>query len=97
MGKPRVRILTDGRIGWPDVVQYEITEGPYKGTRLTCPPLSTGKYRDPASEGFPPYGYSYQIIKINETLYDKMYHTGELHDPRHTGAGKAIDNRKTIR
>lgn len=36
----RIRVTTDGRVGWPDVVQYELQSGPDKGKRLTCPPTA---------------------------------------------------------
>lgn len=39
MTKPRVRICTDGRIGWPEIVQYEMLDGPKAGRRQTCPPM----------------------------------------------------------
>ena len=36
--KPRGTVASDGRIGFPAVVEYELTEGPEAGTRVPVPP-----------------------------------------------------------
>ena len=110
MTKPRIRVTTDGRIGWPDVVQYELMDGPDKGKRLTCRPL-VETHLDPLSElkpsagtylmsggaggwaGRQRRGYPYRIVVHDRAAYERLRQTGEINDPRHTGAGRAVDNR----
>jgi hypothetical protein len=50
--KPRIRMTTDGRIGWPEVVQYQMLSGPRAGDLLTCPP-TVASHPDPATAAPP--------------------------------------------
>lgn len=109
MTKPRIRICTDGRIGWPDVVQYEILEGPKKGRLLTCPP-TVATDPDPKSrlaptpadmrdgrvagwEGRQDRSYPYRIVVHDRVAYDRLRLRGDLASRRHTGGGQVVDNR----
>lgn len=51
--KPRIVCTEDGRKGWPDVVEYELTDGPDKGKRLPVPP-SIASHPDPSTATPPP-------------------------------------------
>ena len=51
--KPRAVTYRDGRIGFPAVVEYELTGGPEIGTRLPVPP-SPATHPDPESATPPP-------------------------------------------
>lgn len=39
--KPRLTVAADGRIGWPDIVQYQLPDG----SRVAVPPLDGTAYR----------------------------------------------------
>ena len=51
--KLRIRVMADGRIGFPGAVAYQLTDGPNKGERLLCPP-TIESHPDPASATPPP-------------------------------------------
>lgn len=117
MTKPRVRICTDGRIGWPAVVQYELLSGPRKGTLLTCPPTVAShpdpataippsidcwlgakawrewKDREAAGEEMARAGCPYRPVVHDQPAYEALQRSGAINDRRHTGAGRAQDNR----
>ena len=48
-----VRVMADGRIGFPGAIAYELTAGPDKGKRLLCPP-TVESHPDPGSATPPP-------------------------------------------
>jgi hypothetical protein len=102
-------MTADGRIGWPDVVQYEMLDGPDKGRLRTCKPmvesdLDPRSTRTPTAsercsgrfrgwEGLQRRGYPYRTVVHDEAAYDDLVATGAIYDPRHTGAGRVEDHR----
>ena len=92
----------DGRYGYPDVVQYEFIEGPYKGCRLNCPPsVKVEKWIDPDAPSKrhfsfgqeQPATYAYKMVVIDRTLYETPEFQVLLRSPLHLGGEPCIDNR----
>lgn len=81
--KPRYRMAGGKivRMGWPTVVEYEITEGPQAGE--VTPYMPTG-------------GDTFRLLIHDLAEYERMAATGWFRDPRHTGVppAKFIDQRR---
>lgn len=86
----------NGRIGYPDVVVYELLEGPDKGKQLPVPP-SFSTHPKPKTKL--KYGRSIQlkdvaklkatcafkIVVKNQKAYEEMYAQGAFWHPDHVG------------
>ena len=92
----------DGRIGWPDILEYEITEGPEKGNIIPVPPThETHPHPDPTTvlmKKCLPYmrpSCAYRMIVYDHEGYEKLYKAGLIYGPPHARKGdiEFIDNR----
>lgn len=110
-GKLRAVCMADGRIGWPDVVEYQLEDG----TRLPVPPrpdkhpdwgrwrpvpLSSTMVAKQRAEGTlveaKVQGLPYRIIVHDRPVYDRMCATGLMYSSVHRGiSAPMMDNRKT--
>ena len=93
----------DGRIGYPDIVVYEILEGPAKGVILPVPPKFDThpkpeikiKYAMMIKPENRQTSCAYKTIVKNQKLYDEMFAQGFWFSPTHIGKRKPfIDYRK---
>ena len=95
---------SDGRIGWPSVVEYVISEGPKKGERLPVPPsyeshgIPPEMERAQAREGFRDTFHNstwpFHVDIHEEEIYEHNLKLGVFSDPRHCGttAGIVVDS-----
>jgi hypothetical protein len=91
--------LPDGRIGYPDIVEYEITEGPEKGTRLPVPPTYKTHPHYLSEKELAEKGIAYRETSLayitiihDYDAYEKL--AGFWYSPKHMGGGKTVDRRK---
>lgn len=81
MNKLRVRKLADGRIGFPEVVEYEIAFGPRAGERLPVPLFE--------------HNLAFYIVVHDQAAYEALYKTGWLSGEEHCGRrGPVFDQRR---
>ena len=87
----------DGRVGFPDVVEYELVEGEGKGLRLICPPTLDDHPDLFRKEGQPgTVGYETRVHDL--ATYEILKSSGILYHPRHTGSvSETVDNRSAPR
>ena len=97
-----VKCPVTGRIGWPDVVQYRIVDGPHAGTVLNYPPLAS-QYPAPrridphtGRDTTPPGTAAFRILIRDHDAYEDLARTGLLYSDEHNGRRGAVDdNRRT--
>ena len=91
----RIVVATDGRIGVPDVVQYELTEGPQKGRVLSVPPTRVFYHTEGPRKGRR-CGYAFLVHVHDHAKYDELRAAQWIYGERHFGfRGEVIDNRIT--
>ncbi|MGI9507140.1 MAG: hypothetical protein ACR2RE_29210 [Geminicoccaceae bacterium] len=96
--KLRVVCTAHGRIGWPDIVQYEPMAGPEKGELLPCPPRNWATiwgevWREIGKEkGWPcpddpnrSCGWPYVTRVHDLEKYEELCATGWISNPLHSG------------
>lgn len=90
----------DGRIGWPDALLYEITEGPDAGKRLFVPPtFATHPHPDPKALAQTKTSYikasvAYRTVVLDPVAFDLLSSSGAMFSERHCGEReKGIDIR----
>ena len=98
--KLRAVSSADGRIGWPDVVEYELAEGPEAGKRLPVPPsFERHPHPDPralwrAGQACERATLAYCTIVHDQEAYDELKRGGYIYGEQHWGKRPAvIDNR----
>lgn len=91
----------DGRVGYPEIAEYELTEGPDKGTRLVCPPtFETHPHPDPtelanAHKAWHKATVAYIVVVHDQQRYDELFAAGFWRSKEHLGfEPNVIDNRK---
>ena len=91
----RIIVATDGRIGVPDVVQYELIEGPQKGRVLSVPPTTVVYHSSGPLRGRR-CGYAYRVRIHDHAKYDALRGAKWIYGERHMGfCGEVIDSRIT--
>ena len=91
MGKLRMIQVADGRIGFPDVVDYEVVEGEHAGLRLPVPP-SPEEFPQPGNIG-PPRGCAYRQHVHDRDTFDWLTRTNRILVSH--GKHNVVDNRMT--
>ena len=84
----------DGRIGFPTVRQYKITEGSKKGELRPVPPLFT---TDPyeGSEDYVKASVAYEVVVHDPEADAEMRERGFWVSFEHAGFSFMVDNRRT--
>lgn len=91
--KVRTQQIADGRIGFPDVVMYEMIDGPFAGVKMPCPPMIDEHHNADRKEGMPGT-YAYVARVLDREVHEILRGAGILYHPRHTGAvPNVVDNR----
>ena len=94
MTKPRAVTSRDGRIGFPDIVSYEICEGPCKGEHRAVPPTHES---DPYT-GKKPYhkaSVAYDVVTHDWKEYHRLCKAGFWASAEHKGKSVMLDGRAT--
>lgn len=93
MTKPRFRMLADGRIGFPGVLEYVLLAGPRAGTALLAPPTFAEDTDFGYRSGKPTYPFKTRVL--DQAAFEQLQHHGWIYDTRHTGQkGEMVDNRQ---
>ncbi|MGE0256890.1 MAG: hypothetical protein AB7N54_19870 [Alphaproteobacteria bacterium] len=95
-------VTVGARVGWPSIVEYELTEGPNAGERLPVPPTFASDPH-PAPDELGSRGRcvtrpscAYRLVIHDYRAYEALARTGRLYGPPHTTAPEpVVDNRKT--
>ena len=99
MTKPRAVRHADGRIGFPDIAVYELTEGPCAGDRVSVPPTYATHPLPGACGAKGPLtrpGCAYRILVLDRPAYDEFKAKGFWLSIDHLGGKKEqIDERPT--
>lgn len=97
--KLRAKSTADGRIGWPSIIEYLLTEGPRKGQRVPVPPtFESHPHPDPESlrrEGKAHFKASCAYLSVihDPEGYQKLKDAGWIDDPKHRGESLRLDER----
>ena len=102
MTKPRAVTSRDGRIGFPDIAQYELTEGDEAGQLLPVPPTyQSHPHPDPPEElyrrgiAFIDTSCAYRLLVHDQAEYDRLRLAGFWMSAEHRGKSKMFDGRAT--
>lgn len=101
--KRRAVVHADGRVGYPDVLQYRLVEGPEAGALVDVPPtFATHPHPDPVAlaralgHGMPMIRPSCDYVEVihDRAAYDELAARGFWNAPWHTGpCGVVADSR----